>query len=164
MCLWLFYDNCTTITSATLQLKAIAGHSRKLNYKIIINLVLLSHLWFSPLKVLLINTNMNKNSKLLSRNNLGFICNIHQSFSFSFLEIIVVKVFILFFIFAMLHALAPDGWIPIHHHHILMAFSCACGLGSGNRDWGELGIMLPALLVSQNCLPCLLSMIDGRVA
>jgi hypothetical protein len=37
MCLWLFYDNCTTITSATLQLKAIAGHSRKTqlqdNYK-----------------------------------------------------------------------------------------------------------------------------------
>jgi hypothetical protein len=52
---------------------------------------------------------MNKNSKLLSRNNLGFIFNIHQSLSFSFLEVIVVKVFILLLIFSMLHALAPDG-------------------------------------------------------
>jgi len=139
MCLWHFYDNCT-ITSATLQLMAIAGHSRKLNYKIIINLALLSHLWFSPLKVLLINTNMNKNSKLLSRNNLGFIFNIHQSLSFSFLEVIVVKVFILYWYF--LCCMLWHQWINSHTPaSYLNGFSCACGLGSGNRDWGELGIM-----------------------
>jgi hypothetical protein len=37
----------------------------------------------------------------------------------------------------MLHALAPDGWIPIHHHHILMAFHALAAWEVGTGTGGN---------------------------